>query len=79
MRAFEGAEGLEVEVFRTSWAVGGYEALEGYKGVRGVGRARVWGSVGSEFARWLEGVMESRLGEVREGWEGENRGRWEYR
>ena len=71
MRAFEGAETLEVEVFRASWGVGGYEALEGYWGVRGVGRARVWGSVGEGFARWLEGCMEGREGSVVEGWMGE--------
>lgn len=77
MSAFEGAECLEVEVFRASWAIGGYEALEGYEGVRGVGKARVFGSVGWGFARWLEGCMEGRVGEVREGWKGEQGGRWE--
>ena len=79
MRAFEGAEMLEVEVFRASWGIGGYEALEGYEGVRGVGKARVHGSVGWGFARWLEGCMEGRVGEVREGWRGEEGGRYEDR
>ena len=79
VRAFEGAERLEVEVFRASWGVGGYEALEGYEGVRGVGRARVWGSVGRGFARWLEGCMEGRVGTVVEAWGGEEVGRYEDR
>ena len=79
MRAFEGAERLEVEVFRASWGLGGYEALEGYAGVRGVGRARVWGSVGRGFARWLEGVMEEGVGSVVEAWEGEEGGRYDDR
>ena len=39
-RSFSGAQRLVVEVFRASWGVGGYEALEGFARVRGVGRAR---------------------------------------
>lgn len=34
-RVFDGADVLEVEVFRSSWGVGGYEALEGFRDVRG--------------------------------------------
>ena len=34
-RVFDGADVLEVEVFRSSWGVGGYKALEGYRDVRG--------------------------------------------
>lgn len=52
-------EVVEVEVFRASWGVGGYEALEGWREVRGVGRARVHGSLGGGLARWLERCMES--------------------
>jgi len=59
---FSGAEQLEVEVFRSSWGVGGYESLEGFVEIRGVGRARVHGSLGAKFARWLEGCMESKEG-----------------
>lgn len=57
-RAFDGVERLEVEVFRASWGVGGYEALEGWGDVRGVRRARVHGSLPAGMARWLEGCME---------------------
>ena len=61
-RVFSGAEELEVEVFRASWGCGGYGSLDGFTEVRGVKRARVKGSVETEFARWLEGVMESQFG-----------------
>jgi hypothetical protein len=61
-RVFSGAEELEVEVFRASWGCGGYDALEGFSHVRGVKKAKVHGSVGNEFAKWLEGVMESGVG-----------------
>jgi len=60
---FTGADQLEVEVFRASWGIGGYESLDGFMGIRGVGRARVHGSVGKKFARWLEECMQSREGE----------------
>ena len=66
--AFSGCEELEVEVFRASWGLGGYTALEGFKGVRGVRKAKVHGSVGRKFAKWLEGVMRSWKGHVVEGW-----------
>lgn len=59
---FTGADQLEVEVFRASWGIGGYESLDGFLGIRGVGRARVYGSVGTKFARWLEECLESREG-----------------
>lgn len=61
-KAFSGADSLEVEIFRSSWGMGGYDAFEGYMGVRGVRKARVHGSVGVEFAEWLEGVMQAPQG-----------------
>lgn len=67
--AFSGCEELEVEVFRASWGIGGYGALEGFRGVRDVRRAKVHGSVGRRFARWLEVAMESGERGVVEGWE----------
>lgn len=67
-RVFDGAEVLEVEVFRSSWGVGGYEALEGYRDVRGVGRTRVWGSLPVLTARWLQACMEGEGEEAVEGW-----------
>ena len=59
---FSGAEQLEVEVFRASWGIGGYEALDGFTSVRAVKRARVHGSVGAKFATWLKEVMETQEG-----------------
>ena len=70
-RCFDDCDMLEVEVFRSSWAIGGYDALEGFCGVRGVKRARVHGSVGKSFARWLEGCMMSQVGATVREWEGE--------
>ena len=53
-----------MEVYRASFGVGGDGVLDVLGGVRGVGRARVWGSVGAEVARGLEGrMMEGRRGE----------------
>ena len=78
-RVFDGAHVLEVEVFRSSWGVGGYEALEGYRDVRGVGRARVHGSLPALTARWLEACMEGAGGEAVEGWgcEEDGEGFWD--
>ncbi|KAK4695800.1 hypothetical protein P7C71_g2008, partial [Lecanoromycetidae sp. Uapishka_2] len=59
---FTGADELEVELFRASWGMGGYDSLDGFVGIRGVRRARVHGSVGPKFARWLEDCMESKEG-----------------
>lgn len=61
-RSFDGVEELEVEVFRSSWGIGGYESLDGFAGIRGVKRAKVRGSVGHRFARWLEEAMQTRKG-----------------
>lgn len=67
-RVFDGADVLEVEVFRSSWGIGGYEALEGYRDVRGVRKARVRGSLPALTARWLEACMEGDGGEAMEAW-----------
>lgn len=63
-KAFSGAEELEVEIFRSSWGIGGNDALEGFVGLRGVKKAKVHGSIGAKFARWLEMVMEAPKGMV---------------
>lgn len=78
-RVFDGAHVLVVEVFRSSWGVGGYEALEGYRDVRGVGRARVHGSLPALTARWLEACMEGAGGEAVGGWgcEEDGEGFWD--
>lgn len=59
---FSGADLLEVEVFRASWGIGGYESLDGFMQIRGVGTARVHGSVGAKFATWLKECMEAKEG-----------------
>lgn len=66
MRAFSGVEELQVEVFQASYGNSDFRVLELFAGIRGVGRARVFGSVAAEFAGWLEGCMESEVG----GWAG---------
>ncbi|KAF2238833.1 hypothetical protein EV356DRAFT_563533 [Viridothelium virens] len=65
--AFDGCEELEVEVFQAQFASCGYAVLRRFEGVRGVRTARVCGSVEEGFARWLEGVMMSGVGERVEG------------
>lgn len=78
-RVFDGADVLEVEVFRSSWGVGGYEALEGYRGIRGVREARVHGSLPAPTARWLEACMQRQGEEAVEGWgcEEDQEGYWD--
>ena len=65
-KAFSGADELELEVFRSSWGLGGYDALEGFVGVREIRKAKVHGSIEPNFARWLEGVMRSAQGGLSE-------------
>lgn len=78
-RVFDKADVLELEVFRSSWGVGGYEALEGYRDVRGLRRARVYGSLPLLTARWLERCMEGVGEEKVEGWgcEVDGEGYWD--
>lgn len=68
MRAFSGVEELEVEVFQASYGNSDFRVLELFAGIRGVRKARVFGSVGREFAGWLEGCMESAVGLDLVGW-----------
>ena len=67
---FDGTEVLEVEVFRSSWGIGGYNSLEGFYGVRGVKKARVYGSIGNGFAKWLERSLMSQQDKDVPPWEG---------
>lgn len=53
-KAFNGAEELEVEISRSSWAIGGYDTLEGFVSVRDMRRAKVHGIIGVRFTKWLE-------------------------
>ncbi|KAL6721629.1 hypothetical protein ACLMJK_000733 [Lecanora helva] len=75
-KAFNGADSLEVEVFRSSWAIGGYHALEGFTDVQGVKKAKVHGSVGSRFAKWLEKTMQTPVGVEAEACEGDDEFGW---
>lgn len=61
--AFNNAEILEVEVFRSSFDVGDDAALQCFIGVRGVNSAKVHGSIGDSFARWIERCMMRKAGD----------------
>lgn len=67
-QTFTNAAELEVEVFRASWGMGSYDNLNGFTKIRGVGRARVHGSLEETYASWLEGVMSSAIGAQVESW-----------
>lgn len=60
--AFTGAEELEVEAMEASWRASGRRVLMLFRGVRGVGKVKVTGSVDDEFAKWLVDSMTSPLG-----------------
>ncbi|KAB2570847.1 hypothetical protein DBV05_g10485 [Lasiodiplodia theobromae] len=57
--AFSNADSLEVECWQAQFEACDYSVLRLFQDVRGVGRAKVSGSVGYGFAHWLELVMES--------------------
>ena len=61
-QAFTGCEELEVEAAETMFRGSGSGILMLFEHVRGVKKARVWGSVEEELARWLESVMMSAVG-----------------
>ena len=62
--AFSGAEELEVEVWQAMFDAADLAVLRLFEGVREVGRAMVKGSVGRDYAVWLEGVMMAGYGSV---------------
>nr|OQO22948.1 hypothetical protein B0A51_09528 [Rachicladosporium sp. CCFEE 5018] len=62
-KAFTGVEELEIEVFQSMYDSCDYRVLGLFEGVRGVGRARVGGSVGRGYAEWLEGQMMRDIGD----------------
>lgn len=56
--AFSGVEELEIEAFQAMFSSSDYAVLELFEGVRGVGKARVLGSVGDgKYAEWLASCM----------------------
>jgi hypothetical protein len=57
--AFTGVEELTIEVFQAQFGSSDYKVLRLFEGVRGVKRARVYGSVTAfpEYVAWLEGAI----------------------
>jgi hypothetical protein len=76
--AFSGKESVEVEVWQAMFASADLGVLRLFEGVRGVKMAKVSGSVGTEYKRWLEGVMMSSGGEDVKEWEGESNRTTDY-
>lgn len=62
--AFSGVEELTVEVFQSQFKGSGNGVLRLFEGVRGVRRARVFGSIAEwpEYVAWLQGKMMSKEG-----------------
>ncbi|CAK3799634.1 Hypothetical predicted protein [Lecanosticta acicola] len=61
--SFSGVSNLELEVFQAMYGSCDFSVLRLFEGVRGVGKARVQGSIGDgKYARWLERCMESAEG-----------------
>jgi hypothetical protein len=58
-KAFSGVEELTIEVFQAQFGSSDYKVLRLFEGVRGVKRARVYGSVTTfpEYAAWLEAAI----------------------
>ncbi|MCJ1380042.1 hypothetical protein MMC17_003145 [Xylographa soralifera] len=73
--AFTGVEELRVDVWEASFGAAGVRVLEGFWGVRGVGKARVRGCVERGMGSWLERVMQSETGAEVAAWNGED-GDW---
>ncbi|CAN8095683.1 unnamed protein product [Discula destructiva] len=57
--AFTGADELMVEVWQSMYDGAGSEVLRLFEGVRGVKRAKIWGSIAGRegYVRLLEGLM----------------------
>lgn len=70
-QAFSGVEELSVEVFQAQFGSCDFAVLRLLEGVRGVGRARVYGSVVGfgGYVDWLERVMMLAEGEVVDSYE----------
>ena len=56
-RSFSGAEYLEIRVWQSQFEAADYAVLKLFTGVRGVGIAKVGGSVNEKLARWLKKQM----------------------
>jgi hypothetical protein len=76
--AFSGKESVEVEVWQAMFASSDLGVLKLFEGVRGVKVAKISGSVGTEYKRWLESVMMSSDGGHVVKWDGEANRRKDY-
>ncbi|KAH6723847.1 hypothetical protein BKA61DRAFT_587242 [Leptodontidium sp. MPI-SDFR-AT-0119] len=58
-RSFTGVEELSIEVFQAQFGSSDYEVLKLFEGIRGVKRARIYGSVIAfpEYVEWLQDSM----------------------
>ncbi|RYP25619.1 hypothetical protein DL767_008330 [Monosporascus sp. MG133] len=65
VRQLSGLRELVLDAWQTDWRAAGPRNLRRFEAVRGVGRARVVGSIGGfqDYARWLENTMMCAPGE----------------
>ena len=65
--AFTGAEELTVEVFQAQFGGSEYQVLKLFEGIRGVRRAKIYGSVSAfpDYVDWLESAMMEPEGTLR--------------
>jgi hypothetical protein len=63
-KAFSGVEELTIEVFQAQYGSADHRVLRLFEGVRGVTRARVYGSVVKvpRYVEWLQNAMMSPKG-----------------
>jgi hypothetical protein len=62
--AFTGVDTLEIEAWQAMFGSGDPRVLKLFEGVRGVGKVKVYGSVGQRYSDWLTLCMKSPLGSV---------------
>jgi hypothetical protein len=67
--AFSGKDYVEVECWQAMFASVDLHVLKLFEGIRGVREARVCGSVGTGYKKWLEGAMTTKLGDEVVRWE----------
>jgi hypothetical protein len=65
-KAFSGMDELTIEVFQAQFGSSDYKTLKLFEGVRGVKRARIYGSVVAfpEYVKWLQASMMTPIDEV---------------
>lgn len=62
--AFTGVDSLEIEVWQAMFGSADTRVLKLFEGVRGVGKAKVLGSVSQRYSDWLTDCMRSPIGTV---------------